>query len=92
MIILIHIIFFFIGFNLIYNEMIFLKQYNGQQGAAQLYSDIEASACHIEKVKVWDVEVNENTAIALVIGHTDIQQSNNETWMEVSSLWKNIVT
>ena len=65
--------------------MIFLKQYDGQQGAAQLYSDIDASTCHIQKVKVWDIEVHENTAIALVIGRTDIQQSNNETWMEVST-------
>ena len=65
--------------------ILFHKHYDGQQGAAQLFLDIDTASCHIEDFKVWDIEVYENTAIAIVTGHS-IQQSKHLPWVDVSIL------
>ena len=64
--------------------IIFLQQYDGQQGAAQAFLDIDAPNCHIDDFKIWDIEVYKDTAIALVTGHSDVQQSKNIAGVEVS--------
>ena len=62
----------------------FLQQYDGQQGAAHAFLDIDAPTCHIDDFKIWDIEVYKDTAIAVVTGHSDVQQSNNIAGVEVS--------
>ena len=61
-------------------------QLEGQKGVTQVFTDLNPDSCHIDDFKVWDIEVHDDTAIALVIGHADVQQSKHLSWVEVSIL------